>query len=600
LRFESLKRFDSCPIVAKTSFEPDLMSAHCTLRTEPYPAEGHEGDGVAVRNSQWDRSIKGAWPFSILALFLIPSLYWIAIDRSVWLWDQAYYGEVSVNLWFSLSHQPAQWPAALANAVGFKPPGIAWLGQLFVPIGRFAGSIEFGLMLSVVAVQFTTLVMTYKIGKEFTPDRQSLPLLGGLFVASSPLFVGMTHQYLTEPLQLLAVTYAYWIAMKVSEMHLLQGVGHLLCATAIGMAAKTSTPLYSLLPGLVAAVQIFQRVAKNRRDTALIRAGGWKVCLLGVAAFTLVALWYARNFRAVRWHIQNAVTAEFAINYGRIDSFANKFGYWLSVAQKSFLIHEAALALATAVVVGMFISAVGTGRSRRLFPWSRLDTVATCALVHVIVVLSVFSTNIVEEQRYIFPLLASFLILFLRMASWVGKPLVEAIILVALLGQWGYAHARALGATERNPRISNWVKPVQVVKIRQDEIQRVITSTCTPNWEGRYNVVGVELPWMNANALSFYAAKERLQSHIDCHYTSLGYAEKDLSRAWDRLNDLRIAHLISLEEGAHPNPPDFLNHISVPILSEIRHDARFVQLPFDSQLRIVVFRNREEVPRATR
>jgi hypothetical protein len=105
---------------------------------------------------------------------------------------------------------------------------------------------------------------------------------------------------------------------------------------------------------------------------------------------------------------------------------------------------------------------------------------------------------------------------------------------------------------------------------------------------------------MNANSLSFFAAKERLQSHIHCYYTSLGYAEKDLSRAWDRLNDLRIAHLISLEEGAHPNPPDFLNHVSVPILREIQHDARFVQLPFDSQLHIVVFRNREKVPRATR
>jgi hypothetical protein len=554
---------------------------------------------VAVRNAQWDRSIKAGWPFFILALFLIPSLYWIATDRSVWPWDQAYYGEVSVNLWFYLSHQPAQWPAAFASAVAFKPPGIAWLGQLFVPIGQLAGSIEFGLMLSVVAVQFTTLVLTYKIGKEFTPDRQSLPLLGGLFVASSPLFVGMTHQYLTEPLQLLAVTYVYWIAIKVSEMHPLQGVGHLLCATAIGMAAKSSTPLYSLLPGLVAAVEIFQRVVKDRRKTGFIKVEGCKVCFLGIAAFTLVVIWYARNFRAVRWHIKNAVTTEFAINYGRIDSFANKFDYWLSVAQQSFFIHEVALALGSAAVIGTFISAVGTGSSRRLSRWSRLDTVAACALVHVIVVLSIFSMNIVEEQRYILPLLASFLILFLRIASWVRRPLVEVIMLMALLGQWGYAHARALGATQPSPRISNWVVPVHVAERSQDEMRRIITTTCMPSLEERHNVVGVDLQWMNANSLSFYAAKERLQSHIHCHYTALGYAENDLSRAWERLNDIRIAHLISLEEEAHPNPPDFLNHVSIPILRKIRHDPRFVRLPFASQSHIVVFRKREEVPGTT-
>ena len=68
-----------------------------------------------------------AFPYGICAVLLLPSLYWIARDRAVWLWDQAWYGEVSVDLWYLLVHHPVQWQGAATQAFGIKAPGIAWV-----------------------------------------------------------------------------------------------------------------------------------------------------------------------------------------------------------------------------------------------------------------------------------------------------------------------------------------------------------------------------------------------------------------------------------------------------------------------------------------
>ena len=152
------------------------------------------------------------WPYLIIVLVLSPSMYWIAQDHSVWPWDQAWYGEVSAELWFTLLNSPGNWWPAMMGAFGTKAPGIAWVGQWFVPIGRMLGSMESGLLLSIMIVQFGTLALTYKFGKEFIPISEGAPLLVCLMVGSAPLFIAMSHQYFTEPLQLFAVTYFYWIA----------------------------------------------------------------------------------------------------------------------------------------------------------------------------------------------------------------------------------------------------------------------------------------------------------------------------------------------------------------------------------------------------
>jgi len=74
-----------------------------------------------------------------------PSLIWIALDHSVWMWDEAIYGKGSVELFYTLSHSPKRWLRLIFNILHEQAPGVSWLGQFFVPLGYLAGSIDAGL-----------------------------------------------------------------------------------------------------------------------------------------------------------------------------------------------------------------------------------------------------------------------------------------------------------------------------------------------------------------------------------------------------------------------------------------------------------------------
>jgi len=244
------------------------------------------------------------WPYLANLLLLMPSLYWIANDRSVWPWDMAWYGEVSVDLWFTLTNQSAQWLTTMIGAFGSKAPGIAWLGQFFVPVGQLIGSIEFGLLCLIIAAQFGTLTLTYKIWRAFIPDSKDIPLLGSLLVSSAPLFIAMSHQFLTEALQLFAATYFYWIAAKSPSWTPLRTCGHLLLAAGLALLAKVSSPIYCFLPGIIALYDVFKR-RTMAGSSSWFNSSDFSLFVLGSIVFGSTAAWYIRNFASIKVNWQD-------------------------------------------------------------------------------------------------------------------------------------------------------------------------------------------------------------------------------------------------------------------------------------------------------
>jgi hypothetical protein len=533
-----------------------------------------------------------AWPYFVLALFLTPSVYWISQDHSVWPHDQAWYAEVSANLWFTLVHRPDQWWLEMVSAFGIKAPGIAWLGQWFVPIGRMLGSIELGLLLSIIMVQFGTLALMYQLGKEFMPDQDLASILGSMVVASAPLFIAMSHQYFTEPLQLFAVTYVYWIAAKGKNWTRSQLVGHLLCATSLGLASKVTTPLYCSIPACLA---VYDGVKGKKGASAYTRCSSWKSILLLLAGIILlgaVVAWYARNGSALAEFARMSSSGDHALDYGRSESFFIKIRYWLRALQKSVVLPKVLLGLG--IVFFITISIRFATDKRWWFPPTRhVSRLAIAAFGHVVLVLTTFSLNINEENRYLLPLLPSLGVILLWCLTFVKMRFALMLLGVLFVGQWAYVESRTFGFVPPDSSMSNWVWPIQRSNEAMNELSRLVTLTCTPGTAHRYSVTGVELPWLNANSMAFYAAKWKQESRLECYYTSLGYAEKDLSKARERLEQLKIIYFISLEERALPQPPDFMNHVALSMLREIRTDRRFIQLPYDSRLNVIVFRSDE-------
>ena len=473
------------------------------------------------------------------------------------------------------------------KAFGSKAPGIAWVGQWFVPIGRNLGSVESGLLLSILVVQFGSALLIYQLGKEFLTHAE-FAFLGCWMLLSAPLFVGMSHQYLTEPLQLFAVTYIYWIAARARFCRRSQITGHLVLATGLGLASKVTFPLYCFIPACIAVYDA--REAKEPRDTGPSR-DFWKLVLLslaGIAVLGNVLVWYLKNGRTLIGFVKLASSSDVALYYGSSGTFLYKLQYWLGGLQKSLAMPSVLLGVSIVFLIATGIRFANTERCRSL-PCKRLSLLAAGAFAHVVLVLTTFSLNVNEEQRYLLPLLPSVVVMFLWSVSFVQMRFVLVLTAVLFIGQWAFVESRALGLIPDDERISYWVSPVQRNKDKMDELSKIVRLTCR-NAQG-YRVAGIELPWLNANSLSFYASKWKQDSKLPCYYTSLGYAEKDPEKAWKRVNDVNIQYFISLEETALPQPPNVLNEVSLPVLKRIQADHRFTQLPYESKHHVVIFEN---------
>lgn len=60
--------------------------------------------------------------YIFLLTTIFPSLIWISLDDRVFPWDQAWYGQVSIELFYKLAHSRHEWFDAMLSAFASKPP----------------------------------------------------------------------------------------------------------------------------------------------------------------------------------------------------------------------------------------------------------------------------------------------------------------------------------------------------------------------------------------------------------------------------------------------------------------------------------------------
>ena len=531
---------------------------------------------------------------------MLPSFYWIASDHHVWPWDQAWYGEVSVGLWYKLTRHILKWAPAMMAAFGSKSPGIAWFGQFFVPLGRAMGSMETALLLSVVTTQIGSIVLFYKVAEEFAPGRRLVAAVAILLFAGAPLFVAMSHQYFPEPLQLFGVTYFYYLAATGHKMHRLTLLGNLMLATAIALLAKMTAPIYCVLPGLIATYAFFEKQDSGKKEEAPSKPAyrGWLWLLAGVVLCLACARWYVSNLPALREALKLQTSLEFTSNYGRPGTFLEKLSYWLHALQWSFQFPWVIAGQLVLLGIGVGLARIRGGdktKSRETGKW-RFHLLTIFSVIHILAVLSLCSLNYNEENRYLLPLLPAIATVNIWLICKIRQPWLIAGVILLLCAQWIAVCSQALGWARLDPRqCSYWVIPLDRNWRPAKEIGRIVHHTAHLG-KSRYNIVGVELPWLNANTLSFFAAKEELKTRSRCYYTSLGYGAKDLDLAWKRMSDLKVDYFISLEEKDQPANPNFVNLISTAALQRVRDDPDFVPVPFTSDLGVVVYRKKTESP----
>jgi hypothetical protein len=540
--------------------------------------------------------VKPLLVYLVPVALISPSLIWTALDKSVWMWDEAIYGKGSVELFYTLSHSPKRWLRLMLHILHEQAPGVSWLGQFFVPLGYLLGSIDVSLLLSILVTQALTLVLIYRSVRELSGHNRLVSIGGCLVIASAPLFVAMSHQYLAEPLQLLAVTWFVLIMSFAPKWPPAFILSQILVATAVAMSAKVSSPLYCLGPGLVA----FWYVFKPEPSSFIKHEWLQKRVIVTLAAGALLSLaamaWYYQNITYVMQHVSDASTGPIAEIYGKKDTFLDTLIYWLGSVQNSFFLPI--IFFLMSLVFGLAVIHYLT-KPKTLAKHFTLCSLT--AVFQITIVLGVFSFSSNRELRYLLPLLPYLSLIICWSLAQINRPALTGLAILFFLVQLASAYGQALGILSLNPTTPWWLLVPNAISGQKESIalNAIVAKTCTDIGPQPYlNVIGIEKPWLNEHSANYLAAKHRvLHKPIGCRYGSFGY-ETDLDKIWNNILS-KTRYYITVNPNSNPVPSadahlQAINKTYLPILQKVRNSASFeLQPALDEDPTVWIFRRKE-------
>lgn len=510
-----------------------------------------------------------ALPSTFWVLFVVavaPNIVWNAVDKTAWAWDLAWYGKHSVDLFFTLIYTPSEWPPAMLNAFGRQAPGIAWIGQFFVPVGLVTGSIDAALLLSVVAAQAAVLVLVARAVAEWSEGTLTYAATGVIAMAGTPLFIAMSHYYLVEMMQTTAVAWFVFIMARAPAWSRTLIVSQLALATAFAMLAKVSSPLFCFGPGLVALYY----VVRPARSGATDRIATTITLAIAIPVGAATIAWYYRNFQFVVAHVAMASTGPVAELYGKAEWLLPSLEFWLSALGRNFFSRPTLVVSIALVIAGVLAALTRRGASPGLF-----RIAAVVAAIQVAVTLGVFSLSSNRDERYLLPLLPYITVLLCWSLAQVNRRLVTALVVAVFTIQFAHLHAQSLGWIARAPSSPSWLNAAMRNPANRTLMDAIVERTCSETGSGFYwNALGVQLLSMNPPGLSYAASKKLGPRHqLKCDYDAIAYFDGNEAEAWRRLMARNIVYYIALDSTTYTVPATpvgtTVNQLNEPILKRI-------------------------------
>jgi len=547
-------------------------------------------------NSRYTSKLKPLLADLMPLAWISPSLVWIALDKSVWTWDPALYGKGSVELFYTLISSPKDWVLLMLNVLHSQAPGVSWFGQLFVPVGYFLRAMDVGLLLSIWVTQALTLALMYQSARELSDQNRLVAVTVSLIIASAPLFVGMTHQYFAEPLQLFAVSWFVMIMSFAPKWNRAFILSQLLVATPVAMLAKVSSPLYCVGPGLVALWYAFKRRPSSSLKQEWLQTRVLVSLSLGMLVSLAALAWYYRNTAFVIQHVSIASSGPIAELYGKKELFFNALLFWLGAVQNAFFLPLVLLMSGLLFLLG-FVRYFLNARTR-------IEHFAICsaiAFLQILVVLATFSLNSNRDSRYLLPILPYVAFMIGWSVAQINRPILAGLAVLIFSVQLATSYGQALGVIPPIPAISGWLLPLNSNQTEAAVLSSIVSRTCIKRASQTFwNIIGIEKPWLNQNSAGYFAAKNLAPyNRVGCQYGSVhNFFESDPDKVWNNILSAQIHYYITISPDSHPVPEDSynqaINRNYLAMLHKVQRSGLFeLEPPLAEDPDILIFRRTE-------
>jgi hypothetical protein len=520
-------------------------------------------------------------PLLITAL-LIPTLIWIFKDQRVWPWDQSHYAEIALRIAQASEQGFVAWLAGFIDIPIVRAPLLSWLGSLTVPLEGPLGSVERALGLVNVFATATTLGLLYSTLRRLGASLANA-LAGVLVCAGSTMLLGLTHNFLVEPLQATGVAAMMRAAIEADRMSFLRLAACLIAAATVAMLAKVSSAGF-VVPFVVYAAAA--RYLTRREPRQSVEPSDYFLALFAVLFASVATYWYVAHWPKIIAFAILATNSDIALHYGSSLPLIQKMEFWsrtLSLSVAPFYL----------VVPPTFILSIVaiTGEALRLLrlKWREREPeivksgllLAFCVLGTILAALVTYSSQLNQAGRFATPLIPLVAVLCGWSLSWFASTWLTAIALLVLATNTMVMNANMLGLT----RFAGWsmkylTTPPHRNAGQKKALMQAVRLACNHALPSRVVLVGVESPQLNANSASFYSLK-RPQTRGKCAFTNLGYPPvTTLDAAIARLRQTRAKYFITFRNDLLPasGEGDWLNVVTKPIAEWVAGNPDFRRL----------------------
>jgi len=401
--------------------------------------------------------------YSLLFLLILPSIAGVFLENRNWWYDAIIYGRHSIDSYQSLySGSLNTWFGSMFTRYSQKPPLLIWIGQCFVPLGVFLGPVRKGLLFTPIVLSFLTVFISYIAFKRMFDDKL-IALAGAVFISSSPMFIGLSTCFYTEPLLLLVVAWFTYVYASHLSWDRYYALLHLLSVFFVSLLTKFSGPFYLILPSIIILHYVFRRgffwFFMELRQTAAKHTG---MAAVTTALFLVTTGLYLQNISNYVFHAEKSLSGKWVLQQTFVESTARL----LRASAGVFFLDYSLLSFLIIALAGLFLlrktGGVGENHHVVVFPLQ---------ILLVLLVIGYFQLK--DPWRFVFPVLPYVAAIMCWSLRIIGRKTVTILAIVVFLFQAVLLHSYAFGILQSrhsNPFLTDiFVRPY-LTKYSQPEV----------------------------------------------------------------------------------------------------------------------------------